>query len=95
MSYRNPFHGIPTAAAKEGFFFCILPFTDSNLVILQMEAGKKINQNFSISCPLGDGQLAEYLVLEQKDFVQQSKGIITNNRSFTTARIKVAAGTKE
>lgn len=59
-----------------------------------MEAGKKINHNFSKSWPLGDGQLAEYLVLEQKDSVQQSTGIITNKRSFTTASIKVAAGTK-
>lgn len=61
----------------------------------QMEMGKKINQNFSISWPIGDGQLAEYLALEQKDSVQQSEGIIMNNRSFTTDRIKVAAGTKE
>lgn len=57
-----------------------------------MEAGKKIKQIFNVSWPLGDRQLADYLVLQQKDSVLQSKDIIMNNRSFTTAKIKVDAG---
>lgn len=60
-----------------------------------MEVRKKINQNFRMSRPLGDGQLAKYLVLEQKDSVQKSRAIITNNRSFTTARIKLLLEQKD
>lgn len=41
---------------------------------------------------LDDKELADYLVLQQKDSVQQSKDTIINKRSFTTAKIKVDAG---
>lgn len=92
MNYGNAFHRIPTTAVKGGCFFSILPFTDRNLLLLQMEAGKKIKQIFIMSWPLGDRELADYLVLQQKDSVQKIKDIITNNRSFTTAKIKVDAG---
>lgn len=54
------FHGTPTSMAKELFFIIILPFTGSNFFMLKVEAGKKINKTFSISRPVGDGQLAEY-----------------------------------
>lgn len=91
MSYGNTIHRIPIAV-KEGFFFNILCFTDRNLLILQIEAGKNIKQIFIVSWPLGDKQLADYLVLQQKDSVQQSKDIMLNNSSFTAARIKVDAG---
>lgn len=91
MNYGNILHSIPTAV-KKGCFFNILCFTDRNLLILQIEAGNKIKQIFIMSWPLDDRQFADYLVLQQKDSVQQSKDIIMNNRSFTAAKIKVDAG---
>lgn len=53
MNYGNTFHSIPIAV-KEGCFFSILHFTDRNLLILQIEAGKEIKQIFIMSWPLGD-----------------------------------------
>lgn len=91
MNCGNIIHSIPTAV-KEGFFSVFYASQTEIYLFYKFKQERKKSQIFIVSWPLCDRQLADYLMLQQKDSAQQSKDIIMNNRSFTSAKIKVDAG---